>query len=514
MKKKLLFLVAVLALFVPSVMAAEKTAGTEEELTKALSEAVTGDTIKLTDDITFSSDYIRFKGEKELTLDFNNHNLTGNGETTLIVENGVVTFTGKGTLDVKDSYVNVWGHEESTSKKKTVLNVDKDVTILGSTGIAIFYDVKHGAYNTEVNFAGTIKATKIGITTNGEILNENGPVVNIKKSATITATGEDGTGIYCAGNGTYNIEEGATITGGTGVEVRAGKLNVKGGTITGTAKKLVSEANDGGCTTIGAGIAVVQHTTQLPIEVNITGGTITGAEALYVNNTQGNPAEDWAKVKVVAEGGVFSTDVTKYTADKYVVKKTTNGYEVVENKILETKDEKVSFESDKALDSDLKLEVTEKSKEEVTKGNEKVAEKYKEEKKVKDVKLISLYDINVTDGIQVVPMEDGKFTIAIAIPESEQKYDAYKVVYFDEEGKLVETLEAKLVDGKVVFTTSHLSTYGVVGYNNVTETPTETKPEKNPGTADINLALIIGAIVISAAGVVITSKKISAKVTR
>jgi len=47
MKKKLLFLVAALALFVPSVMAAEKTAGTEEELTKALSEAVTGDTIKL-----------------------------------------------------------------------------------------------------------------------------------------------------------------------------------------------------------------------------------------------------------------------------------------------------------------------------------------------------------------------------------------------------------------------------------------------------------------------------------
>ena len=280
MKKKLLFLVAALALFVPSVMAAEKTAGTEEELTKALSEAVTGDTIKLTDDITFSSDHIRFKGEKELTLDFNNHNLTGNGETTLIVENGVVTFTGKGTLDVKDSYVNVWGHEESTSKKKTVLNVDKDVTILGSTGIAIFYDVKHGAYNTEVNFAGTIKATEIGIPTNGEILNENGPVVNIKKSATITATGENGTGIYCAGNGTYNIEEGATITGGTGIEVRAGKLNVKGGTITGTAKKLVSEANGGGCTTIGAGIAVVQHTTQLPIEVNITGCTITGAEAL------------------------------------------------------------------------------------------------------------------------------------------------------------------------------------------------------------------------------------------
>lgn len=45
-------------------------------------------------------------------------------------------------------------------------------------------------------------------------------------------------------------------------------------------------------------------------------------------------------------------------------------------------------------------------------------------------------------------------------------------------------------------------------------TPTETKPEKNPTTSDINLALIIGAIVVSAAGIVVTSKKISSKVTR
>ena len=35
-----------------------------------------------------------------------------------------------------------------------------------------------------------------------------------------------------------------------------------------------------------------------------------------------------------------------------------------------------------------------------------------------------------------------------------KKYDNYKVVYFDEEGKLVETLNAKLENGKVVFTTS------------------------------------------------------------
>ena len=506
MKKKLLFLVAALALFVPSVMAAEKTAGTEEELTKALSEAVTGDTIKLTDNITFSSDHIRFKGEKELTLDFNNHNLTGNGGKTLIVENGVVTFTGKGTLDVKDSYVNVWGHEESTSKKKTVLNVDKDVTILGSTGIAIFFDVKHGAYNTEVNFAGTIKATNIGITTNGEILNENGPVVNIKKGATITATDEAGTGIYCAGNGTYNIEEGATITGGTGVEVRAGKLNVKGGTITGTAKELTSKANSSGCTTIGAGIAVVQHTTQLPIEVNITGGTITGAEALYVNNTQGNPTTAWAKVNVTVTGGTFSTDVTKFVADKYTVNKTNNTYNVVENKVLETTDEKVILESEEALNRNYYLEVTAKDEEVFKKTSEKVTEAYKDNKKVKDTTLIALYDINVVDGRQVVPMEDGEFTISISIPESMQKFDTYKVFYIDNDGKIAETLDAKLENGKVVFTTTHLSTYGVPGYNNVIE--------ENPKTSDINLPAMIGLILTALFGATFALKKRLSKVNK
>ena len=506
MKKKLLFLVAALALFVPSVMAAEKTAGTEEELTKALSEAVTGDTIKLTDNITFSSDHIRFKGEKELTLDFNNHNLTGNGKKTLIVENGVVTFTGKGTLDVKDSYVNVWGHEESTSKKKTVLNVDKDVTILGSTGIAIFYDVKHGAYNTEVNFAGTIKAKDIGITTNGEILNENGPVVNIKKGATITATDEAGTGIYCAGTGTYNIEEGATITGGTGVEVRAGKLNVKGGTITGTAKKIVSEANSSGSTTIGAGIAVVQHTTQLPIEVNITGGTITGAEALYVNNTQGNPTTAWAKVNVTVTGGTFSTDVTKFVADKYTINKTNNTYNVVENKVLETTDEKVILESEEALNRNYYLEVTAKDEEVFKKTSEKVTETYKDNKKVKDTTLIALYDINVVDGTQVVPMEDGEFTISISIPESMQKFDTYKVFYIDNDGKIAETLDAKLENGKVVFTTTHLSTYGVLGYNNVIE--------ENPKTSDINLPAMIGLILTALFGATFALKKRLSKVNK
>ena len=103
-------------------------------------------------------------------------------------------------------------------------------------------------------------------------------------------------------------------------------------------------------------------------------------------------------------------------------------------------------------------------------------------------------------------MENGKFTIAISIPESDQKYDTYKVVYFDESGKLVETLDAKLENGKVVFTTTHLSTYGIIGYNNV-----ETN---NPNTSDMNLALILTILGLASVGAVLVSRKKLAKANR
>ncbi len=520
MKKKLLFLVAVLAFMVAMPIASAEVLEAKDvtTLVEMVKKAKDGDTVKLTADITGYDQKLEINGKRTITLDMNGHNityLTGSksyigvyGATLIVKGSGVIT-------NDTDSGLNVYGKETKDDSFVSKLIVEKDVTLKGKYGLAIFWDTKNGSHGASVDFYGKVEVTNNGIATNGSILNEDGPVVNIKKGAVVKSTGSDGAAVYCAGNGTYNIEEGATITGATGIEVRAGKLNVKGGTITGTAKELTSKANGGGSTTFGAGIAVVQHTTQLPIEVNITGGTITGAEALYVNNTQGNPTTAWAKVNVTVTGGTFNTDVAKFVGDKYVVNKNGNTYAVVENKVLETNDEKVIFESEEAIRNDLSLKVTEKTDDEIKKGTEKVTEAYKDNKKVKEVKLINLYEIDVLNGDgRIEKLEDGKFTIAIAIPESDQKYDNYKVVYFDEEGKLVETLNAKLVDGKVVFTTSHLSTYGVVGYNNVTETPTETKPEKNPGTSDINLALIIGAIVISTIGVVITSKKISAKVTR
>lgn len=488
MKKrfKLLFLVAVLTLFVPNVKAAEKTASTDAELMDAFNTAVTGDTIKLTDNIEHTGGKILVGDGKDITLDLNGYNIVtkAKNDRSITVYNGILTIKGKGTIKHEThNALNVWGSDKQTSKIYSKLNVEKDVTLEGNTGLAIFRgNNDEGAYGTEVNFAGKINAKSFGITTNGLIIHANGPVVNIKNGASITTTDADSVAVYEAGNGIYNIEAGTTITGATAAEVRAGILNVKGGNLTGTAKKLTSQPNNDGATTVGAGIAVVQHTTKLPISVNILGGTIKGAEALYVNNTQGNSAADWAKVKAVVTGGSFSTDVTKYVANKYVANLVNGLYVVEENKVIETNDKKVTFESDSALDNGYELQITEVTKEEKAKAETKVNDLYKDNKKVENTKLITLYDIKVSDGINIIPMSNGKFSISIAIDESETKYDNYKVIYIDDNGNISETLDAKLVDGKIVFKTTHLSVYGIIGYNNATVT--------NPNTGD-NLSMII-----------------------
>ena len=80
--------------------------------------------------------------------------------------------------------------------------------------------------------------------------------------------------------------------------------------------------------------------------------------------------------------------------------------------------------------------------------------------------MVAVYDISISDGVNVVPMEDGNFKIKIVVDDSVKGYDVYKVIYINDSGDIEETLDAKLVDGNIEFSTTHLSTYGIVGYNN------------------------------------------------
>ena len=101
----------------------------------------------------------------------------------------------------------------------------------------------------------------------------------------------------------------------TGVEIRAGKLTVNGGSFTATAPYSVSP-NGNGSTTVGAAIAVAQHTTKKNIEVALNGGTYTGEKAISESNPQANDPAPQVAMSVTA--GTFVGDVVTADVNNFI----------------------------------------------------------------------------------------------------------------------------------------------------------------------------------------------------
>lgn len=251
------------------------------------------------------------QSNKKVTLDLNGHTITFNAGTYFKLFMGELTVTGKGAMQeaVPNNAPIVVTHKTSYP---AVVNIGKDVTLKGWTGILVNpKNAYHNSdYGLEINIDGTLIGVNdanndvgAGLYINGQnVTTDPAITVNISETAVLEGTGH---GIYGAGYAVYNTC--GTITGGhTGVEIRAGQLNVTGGTITGNGVPTEVEGNGSGATTIGAGIAVAQHTTKLPTELNVTGGVINGYTALNQSNPQNNDDESVAKVKLSVSGGTFN----------------------------------------------------------------------------------------------------------------------------------------------------------------------------------------------------------------
>lgn len=176
----------------------------------------------------------------------------------------------------------------------------------GAVGVAVF--TADGVYTKDTTISSLTVESGAKIDTTGFAVSGNGTAHNtsitIKEGAELIS---DGTAIYHPQGGTLNIE-GGTITGGkTGIEIRSGVLNMKGGTVTGNGTPTETTPNGNGTTHTGAGIAIAQHTTKLPISVNISGGSIAGYSALYESNPQKNSEDDIGKVKIEITNGNFAT---------------------------------------------------------------------------------------------------------------------------------------------------------------------------------------------------------------
>ena len=129
-----------------------------------------------------------------------------------------------------------------------------------------------------------------------------------------TASG-DNQGIYHPQNGTLTINGGTITAYSAAVEMRAGELEINGGTFTATATEFSCNPNGNGTTTVGAAIAIAQHTTKKDITVTINGGEFNGVKAINESNPQVNdPAPQVAMAITDGEfnGAVETVDVNHF----------------------------------------------------------------------------------------------------------------------------------------------------------------------------------------------------------
>lgn len=172
-------------------------------------------------------------------------------------------------------------------------------TITGHNGVFIMTNAK-----LIVNDGATITGSNASITGRGNA-GEGNTTITIN-GGTMTS---DDTGIYHPQIDGHLTINGGTITGGKlGVEIRSGELSVTGGSIKANATEYSCTPNGNGTTTVGAALAIAQHTTKQNIAVTISGGTFTGKKAISESNPQHNdPAP---QVTMSVTDGTFNGGLT------------------------------------------------------------------------------------------------------------------------------------------------------------------------------------------------------------
>ena len=281
MKKRILGLMIAVIFMLPVFVNAEEVDGTK------FMDCVTATgskTCKLTENIIVD-EQVEIAGD--IILDLNGHSITPTD--TLEIKGGLLIILHGGKLTVEDTGENgtistgentkIYAAIQLTMSGKT--DITKTATLIINAGQieGYYYSITGNGNPDRVNTSTTINGGKLGV------VNE-----------------ESGVAIFQPQDG-ITIVNGGEISGATGIEIRSGKLEVNGGKIVGSEVPVEVTSNGSGTTSTGAGIAVSQHTTKLPINVVINDGTIQGYSALYQSNPEKNDADAIAKIKITVKGG-------------------------------------------------------------------------------------------------------------------------------------------------------------------------------------------------------------------
>ncbi len=300
-------------------------------LTNAIAAADDGDTITLVKDSKDNTS-VELSDGCSITLDMNGFDAGFAQNANIKIYHGNLNITGSGMLYEEKPYyapVMMYGSGESVADY-SVVTVGPNVTLKGWAGLFIDCHDAHAsqAYGIVANVYGTLESVKDTTGAGGHALYINGtikatdgnvPHFILDGSTLIT---EDGNGMYLAGYAETEIKD-STITssseGSTGIEIRAGKLKISGDTvITGGSGEFTATPNGNGSTTSNVALAVVQHTTKLPLAVEIEDGIFIGGAAMFEQNAQKNDTAAIAKINIEVRGGEYRGQIYSENIDSFI----------------------------------------------------------------------------------------------------------------------------------------------------------------------------------------------------
>lgn len=282
-----------------------------QDLTEAVNNA-NKSTVKLLKDITITERLNIINKEVVLDLNQNTINIEGElsritagGTSKLTIQNGNVVSNGDYALQAQDdATLNVLDNVKVTTK---------------SYGITVWD-------NAIVNYNGEIVITGDGYGISGNGGEASNTTININ-GGKITAV--SGAAIYHPQTGALNINDGE-LTADTVVGIKAGTLNVLGGTLTATGEKNAPEKKENGFNLTGDVVYIEENPAyRNNIHVNITGGTLTSTNGYIMQELNVTIGTEKERIPVVTGNyetrTMLENNVTTFTETSEAALETAKG---------------------------------------------------------------------------------------------------------------------------------------------------------------------------------------------
>jgi len=286
-----------------------------DNLADAIAAASSTDTISLISDVKLDDTLVI---NKTVNLNLNGKDVTA-PSNVFEVKGGVLNVSGKGTIkETEPNYgaIKVLGSSDSSDSYYSVVNVGKDVTLEGWSGIFITHE-NSKAHGIVVNLEGKINSvndidgdTGVGVYVNGNIKHQdNEPVVNIKDGAEIRSTGN---GLYIAGNSTFNIGKAYIEGDESGIGIKAGKLNIDGASVISEGEdKTPTEGYNNGIKASGTSIQIESNSGYAGnMKINIDSGTFRSKNSNVIYEYIGKGSSSLVD-SIDISGGTFKSDANK-----------------------------------------------------------------------------------------------------------------------------------------------------------------------------------------------------------